>query len=411
MEKENVLSYRHQTLAKSNFFIGTKYKASILENQITYLAMLKIQEREYKEKADGIYVTMSAAEIKNATHKKGGSFYHDLMEVANQMTGNNLGIVDEENERFEFVTLINKATYEDAEFTIRFANELKTYLIDVTDNFTKIPKKIAMGLRRNAHSFPLYQMLKKQCYYPKDYKGEKNYVFSVLIGLSELKLSIGVVNIKDSPDVKKALISGRGTTEDYDKAVEKSKDQKYMRWSNFNTQCLKKAIKEINTESDIYVEYTPLKKGVGGRIYAVDFTVWLNGTEKKNESPVKVSIDKEGKIVNNISDEERFIFYLKTSEVLKDFNLGFGDIVNISNASNYNIKKIENAAEMIKKSNVKIDNVVGWLIACIKEEWKQTEKESSKKNNNGFHNFPEREYSEEESMSLETLLRMKAMEE
>ena len=101
-----VPAYKHEILNKSNFFIGMKYKATVLENKITYLAMLKIQDREYEREPDGIYVEIKASEIKEAVKGNSGSFYEALKSAANSMTGNNMGIVDDEGQRFTFITLI-----------------------------------------------------------------------------------------------------------------------------------------------------------------------------------------------------------------------------------------------------------------------------------------------------------------
>lgn len=404
MEKEKkVTPFRHEVLSKSNFFIGAKYKASVLEHQITYLAMFKIQEREYEERGDGIYVTMSASEIKDATGNQSGSFYTRLKRVADEMTGNSFGIVDDEKEEFVFITPINRATYKDGEFTIRFALELKNYLVNVETDFTKVPKQIAMKLKKKPYSFPLYQVLKKQCYYPKGYTGAKDYVFSVVIGISELKLEMGLINIKESPDVKRALLSGRGTTEDYDNAVSKSKDKMFNSLSDFETKCLKPTIEEINNNSDIYVEYTKKKKGRGGKVYAFDFTVWLDGCSKKGDKDtVSVSLDKSGNVSTNISQEEMFEFCMKAYAVLAEYNLRLPDIQAISEAANYNLDKINKAKSLLEKTG-EVQNVTGWIISCIQNDYGDSVSKPAQKKNQ-FHNFPEREVSGSEMSNLEKQL-------
>ena len=73
------------------------------------------------------------------------------------MTGNNYGIVDDENHKFVFITLINKAEYSDGVFTIRFANELKGNLININRNFTMLPDLVLKF--KKPYSFPLYQQV------------------------------------------------------------------------------------------------------------------------------------------------------------------------------------------------------------------------------------------------------------
>ena len=53
---ENTLALHQESLRKSNRLIGLKYRASVLENKLIYLGMLKVQNHEYREEGDGIYV-------------------------------------------------------------------------------------------------------------------------------------------------------------------------------------------------------------------------------------------------------------------------------------------------------------------------------------------------------------------
>lgn len=407
-QKKNVTPFRQEVLSKSNFFIGAKYKASILEHQIIYLAMFKIQEREYEERPDGIYVKMSAAEIKKTTGSAGGSFYHRLKAVSEDMTGNPFGVADDTKEHFIFITPINYAEYENGEFKIRFALEFKKYLVNVQTDFTPIAKEIAMNLRKKAYSFPLYQILKKQCYYPKGYMGEKNYVFSVTIGLSELKLEMGLVNLKDSPDVKKALYQGKGTEEDYTKAINKSKDKMFEAFSDFNNKCLKPSIDEINEKTDIYVEYHKNRKGRGGRVYAIEFIIYLKGKDK-NKNIIPTSVDKEGRITPKISQEQIFMFCMEACSLLNEYNIGLPDMMSIAEAANYDIEKIKRAKSLLEKTPGEIQNVTGWLISCIKKGYEEPVQRKAngrqmKPVKNKFHNFEEREYSDEQISDLEKAL-------
>ena len=389
---EVVIPYQNAVLRKSNKLIGMKYQASTLENQITYLAMLKIQHKEREIKPDGIYVNIKAAEIKKEIGTDSGSFYQRLKEVANEMTGNNYGIVDDEHEKFEFVTLINKASYEDGVFSIRFASEMKDNLINI-GIYTPLPKKIVMELKKR-YSFPLYQLLKSQCYYPSDYKGRRDYVFLVSIGLSELKLEMGVVNINAFPSVKNALLNGTGRTEDYDAAVAKSPDQKFKTWSSFELQCLRPTVEEINDKSDIYVEYKPKRSGRGGKIYAVDFTVWLNGADK-SKTVNSVYIDNNGNLKTNLSEIEKFMFYSEGAALFKEYGLTPEDAIKLAEETNFNMDVLYKTKELLDKQK-NIENVMGWIITCIREEFykntKNIENKGTKSPKNKFNDISSREY-------------------
>ena len=371
--KESLSPYKYEVLKKANTLIGLKYKASVVENKITYLAMLKIQNNQYHSEPDGIYVEMSANEIKKALGRSSGSIYETLANVANEMTGNNMGIVDKENNRFVFITLINKAEYNKGKFTIRFANELKDNLIHIPDNFTLISKEIVMKFKKT-YSFPLYQILKKQCYYPKNYKGTKNNKFYVEIGLAELKLDIGVVNA-NATEVKKVLKKGQGLEQDYERAVavaENSKEAMFKEWKEFNRSCLKPAINEINDLSDIYVEYERDKEGFGGKTKRVKFTIWTNESEKNDpgsaryegssNEPSKDDSAKEMEIFRNevVSD---------TYQILKSEGISWDNAVAICKAANFDFERIDKAFMSFNNSRTEVDNVTGWMIAAIKANY------------------------------------------
>ena len=385
--------YKHEILSKSNIFIGTKYKASVMENQITYLAMLKIQNREYEALPDGIYVRLRAGEIKKAIGNSSGTFYTVLSDVANAMTGNNMGLVDEENQRFTYITLINYANYDNGIFTIRFANELKNNLIGIKDNFTKLPKNIAMSFKK-PYSFPLYQLLKSQCFYPYGYNGIKNNKFIVEVNLAELKLEIGVVNANQT-DVKRILSKGHGTAKDYEKAVQVAKDSKetmFNTWSDFSIKCLTPTIREINKVSDIYVEYQKISGGRGGKAVGVEFTVWLNGAEKTSSTSEASKKEKQ----NALNENEKFAILMNVFPLFSAYNLQYTDIREICEVANYNQQAIEKAARILNLQTKKINDVVRWTIKCIQEDYQEPkvkpEVPHNKKETNSFNNFTQREY-------------------
>ena len=408
-EIDLVRPYKNDVLSKSNYLIGAKYKASVLENQITYLAMLQIQEGEYEEKPDGVYVSMSAAKIKNEIkeYRKdnkdvSGSFYTNLKTVADAMTGNNMGIVDDENQTFEFVTLINKATYKDQVFTIRFANELKPNLINIRSDFTKIPESIVMQFRK-PYSMPLYQVLKRQCYYPKDYRGRRDNVFLVQIGLAELKLDMGVVN-SNLAEVKAVLNAGKGTRADYERAVAKSPEKKYNQYKEFKRACLVPTIEEINKVSDIYVEFEEKKEGSGRKVVDIAFTVYLEGAENNSnrDSVVPVTLSETGGIEKSLSDEEKFVLYTKILAVFES-QLDIGEVITLCEAAKYDEEAIMHAKDVLNQQKAPVDNLIGWLITCIKENWTIRPYEPVKRAESS-HNFDERKHDEAYFNNLEKQL-------
>lgn len=389
-EIEKAIPYRTEALKKSNYLIGTKYKASVYEHKLTYLAMMKVQHGEYNEKPDGIYVSMDTSEIKAFIGFSGGSFYERLKETANDMTGNNMGIVDDENQRFMFITLINQAIYERGWFHIRFANELRDKLIGVTKGFTLIPSKIASALK-NKFSFPLYQLLKSHSFYPASYRGEKTNVFTVNRYLSELKLDLGVVD-SNAESVRRILSRGKGQREDFDKAVGATKEKMFEKWADFKRRCLDPAVEDINAVSDIYCTYTPGRAGKGGKVVSVDFTVYLNGTEKTSSPDVgKTEITDEGRVKKNLTPLEIYCCIKDVYEQIKEFGLLEKDAETLCETSDYDIDAIKEAILTMESSRKKIDNVMGFLISAIQNGY-QVQSYNGKAKKNAFNNFKQNSY-------------------
>lgn len=403
-QEMSLVPYRHDIhdiLNKSNKYIRAKYKATTLEHQVTYLAMLKVQEKQYYEEDGEVVVALNASEIKSETGVTGGSFYEGLKRVADDMTANNMGIIDDENERFAFISLVSMATYENGVLKIYFPKRLKESLINVVNEkkgFTGLPKHVAMKLKKPC-SFPLYQFLKSVCYYPATFTGRRDNVFEYQIGLSELKLTMGVVN-SNLPDVRNILNNSKGTEADYDKAVAKSPDKMYNVWSKFNVQCLRPTVDEINEKSDIYVEYEPKTKGKGGKTHAVLFRVYINGAENHIGEPVPVSLDKEGEIHVSLTDADKFTIALEVGNILSELGLQYSDILSICEAANYSKEDIIKAYDTLKTQGGSIKNVVGWIISAIKNNYSSTaaeiKSETTEKKRNSFMNFHQREYDTDE---------------
>ena len=392
LEDNEQSSHALEVLKKDNFFIGNKYKSSITEQKITFLAMMKIQQGDYQVKRDGIYVSLEASTIKSFMNTPRGDFYGNLKQIAKIMMGNMIGVVDDKEKRFEFITLINKAKYEDGIFSLRFPLELKNNLVAVNRNFTNLPRDIVRDMKC-VYSFPLYQLLKSRCFYPAYYSGAKNNVFSFTISLAELKLDLGVVNSNESA-VSSILVKGNCTDDDYVLAVEKAVEKKYSRWSDFERRCLVPAIEEINAVSDIYVEHELIRSGKGGRAQHIKFIIWLN--REKVVSDVLPELESEQ--AKELNPEEKMLVALQAGTLLAPEKIAYAGTLSICEAAEYDLTVIQNAYEALKASNGKIDNPTGWLIAAIKDNYKASKrsKKSSGKTNNGtrnkFKNFEERDY-------------------
>lgn len=400
-------------LKKSNLLIGAKYKATLTELRITYASLYYLQSGMYKEEPDGLVVSFSGSELKKMLNVNGNSFYEVLEPVAKIMTNRSLGWSDPQSHEFEYISLITKAKYANSTFTVKFNSDMKDYLINLQSDFTPL-SRITMMNFSSAYSFRLYELLKKQCYYPKNYKGTRDNVFSVNVGLSELKFEMGVANA-DLDIVRRILTSG-GKTPDYDTAIEKSpeKIKSYSVWGNFRARCLDKAITEINEITDIYVTYDAIRKGRGGKVFSISFTVYLDGAEDllNAESSINNAHDvipvtlEDGEIKAQLDVNEKFPIWVKVNQIFEEEHLSFVDVQTICEEAAYDVERIQHAHDLMKQSRTKIDRVTGWIIACIRNGYESgvSYEPNQVKSKNKFNNFNQREYDydEYEKMVLTT---------
>ena len=377
MEKSKPGTLNYKSLAKANMLIGAKYKASLLELRVTYASLYAIQSGSYEEKPDGIYVSMKAGELRHLCNANSGSFYKQLLPVAQSMTARSLGIVDPTTESFDFISLITRATYSDGVFTCVFNNALKEHIVSLKRDYTSLPQQYIMALSSN-YAFRLYELLKKSCFYNKGYKGERNGYFEIEMSLAELKLDLGVVN-SNLDAVQRELRSK--AKPNYERAVEVSPEKLYNTWNSFKNDCLMKAIKEINEKTDINVSFDTIKAGYGGKVHGIIFTIYVKSLDETTE--------KHGPAYNPIENKpamsagEKFQFYLQTSNLFPDLNIE--DVITISEDAEFSMDAVEKVARLLGNAK-NVQNKVGWIRKALEENWEESKKTDK------FNNFEQRDF-------------------
>ncbi len=325
---------------KSNFLIGAKYSATLLENKLMALSLAKASDSVLDDKTGNIVVSLTQSEIKKRLGITNRGFYTQLEQVASEMTGRTIGVNDEINHYFDYIAVVIRAKYEQGEFKITYNADLKDYIINIKNKFTNLNLDIMMQFN-SVYSFRLYELL-------------KSYAFktdTITFGLAELKIALGIVNA-NLDSVKSVL--NRSELPDYEKAVAKSPEKRYESYGEFNRSVLQVAVKEINETTDINVKYEPIKKGRGGKVVGITFTL----------ESVPLPIKEE--LVSS-TDELTFIEDLQD---LFDEKLKISDLRAIAREGRYNYDYIVEKYEILKSSNTNIDNIVGWMIKALKEDYK-----------------------------------------
>ena len=360
--------------SKANILISAKYHSTITENKIMALA-LSDQKRMIKDKGGTIRVKIPAHEIKTALGGNSGSFYTLLKETAKQMNSRQIGIVNEANGQFAFFQIIQTCIYDQGELNITFNSDLSKYIKDIQGQFTLLNLPVMLSFK-SEYSFRLYEILRSRAY-NRDPKSN-NDTWEVRFSLSELQLQLGIVNAEDS-NAKKVLSYSENP--DYDKAVQVAKDKKesLTQWMPFKKTVLNKAQKEINEKTEINIEYTPVRGGVGGKIQSVIFKVTL-----KNKKP-------EEKYEETLKEVSMDDFYDAVVDVI-DEKLKMADIKTLAECSGCDINKVKKAYKLAKSQKKGVENLIGFMKAAIEEGYEEPVVAEPKKKKNNFQNFEGRKY-------------------
>lgn len=376
-----------ENLLKNNVLITSKYAANITELRLMYLALFNIQNGQYEERADGIYVQLEVAELKKALGLNGNGVYSNLGTAAKHITGKKLGYSDLENRYFKYTVLVIDTECKNGILQIQFNKAFKDYLfVRMTGNFTNLEKRIMMSFK-SSYAFRLYEILKRSCFYSKQFEGDKDNVFKVTIGISELKFELGVLD-SDNKAIMKLL--DKKTDPDYEKAESLSEENVYKDWYEFKRRVIDKGIKEIKKiDPQMNIEYQTIKKGLGGKNSAVTFIVRIENSNEYSNNPIKDTPENDENM-----DRMRDIF----GTMLND-----KDLSAILKAADNDFEKIQNAKTMLDNTPGKINSVTGWLISAIKNQYSEgNSKNSGIAKKNAFNQFPQREY-DFEQLELELL--------
>lgn len=320
---------------KSNYFVmNSHYDLSIEEQKIilTLASMVKVEDEEFKKYKFAIAEFMNLIGIKNKSqYKQIPIITKELMKKVFE--------IQEENKIIQ-VAWLSSAVYEKGSgyVELEFSPRLKPYMLDLNSRFTQY-KLGNVLMMKSKYSPRFYEFLK--C---NEFK--KNFE----IELSELK---SLLKIKDA----------------------------YSRFYDFKKKVLLHTQKEINFLTDIVFEFEEIKKGK--RIDKIKFYI----SNKKIE-PDKVELETVATGEARL-DEDDLVDQLR--EIIAE-KLKTKELKAILQAANNDIQLIENKYQLAKKSR-NIENLVGWLVKAIEEDY--TEPVEVKKKSK-FNNMQERNYDYED---------------
>lgn len=197
---------------------------------------------------------INVSDFKELTKTAHKDIYNQLDEATTKLMRRIIEIrdVDKKGKRsFKKLTIMTKAEYKEGEgqIFIRLNDEIKPYLLELKNQFTQYQLKYVMQMK-SVHALRIYELLKQ-------YENTATRKREFEIG--ELKIILGV-------------------------------DDKYSAFKDFEKYVLAVAKKEINTLTDIEIDYKKLYQGRGKKVVGIEFSIdtkisdnkkyvaWLNET-------------------------------------------------------------------------------------------------------------------------------------
>ena len=362
---------------KSNIIIGAKYKSTIYENKLLAAALYSLQNAATDKNGD-IVAVMPASQLKEI-FGKGNSIYSHLKPVAASLIGRSIGIEDDEKKEFHYMTIVTDAEYKDGVCTITFNKKLKEKLLQIQNKFTLLSLPVMMDMT-SVYSFRLYELLKSEAFIGnRSCQMTMDGGFEFYIGLSELKLELGVV---DASEKKVQEILNGKQKPDYDKAVEVATEKSYDEWRDFKKNVMDVATKEITQKTELDLSYETKRTGRGGKTSGIVFRI------KRKDVEEKVDVINEV-VEKKITDDEKYELIDQVKDLM-DEKISTKDIISILEAAEYDYEKVKKQYEN-SKSAKKIGNIVGWMIDAIKKDY-SSPIEKKGKTANKFNSFQQNEY-------------------
>ena len=228
-------------ISKSNKLVISRYDLSLQEQRIilTLVSLLNPQEdlefKEFEFKILDFCKLIGVESEKNHTHIK---------RTTEKLMSRVLKI--QEEDRLLQINWISSCEYLDRQGIVKicFDKKLAPYLLQLKDKFTSYYLSNVLRMK-SKHSIRLYELLK--CYQLKS---------SFTLELDELK--------------------------------EMMKCESYKQYGHFKSRVIEQALKEINSQTDIFADYTEIKQG--RRVVALEFKV---ESSSKLESELYWSEEKQ----------------------------------------------------------------------------------------------------------------------
>lgn len=375
-----------EIIKKANQLITGKHKINAIEQKIFNLSLAKVK---FDKTLGRPVAELTVKEMRDILDCKGNSIYRHIQNLSHTLRDRTIIINNMENDEYLMIGLINIVEYRNGVMKLKFEPECTDLVLNLKSNYTKLDLSLYKKLN-NIYAMRLYEIFKSNIYKSED-------SLSLTYGINNLKLTIGMIQIND--EIHKAIIRG----DDIEEVIENCDGVDSLKDSSNFRRALNTAIDEINDITDIYVEYELIKKGKGGKIRAICFTI----TDKSKLKKIKVKSDdiKPQEKDDTPSGDEIIALMFELKMEIKE-ELSINDYRQLLECANYDKNKVLEKYELAKKVK-NIDNLMAWMLSAIKNDYKTVETKADKKEQketNKFNDFEQRNYSDEQLEELEKKL-------
>jgi plasmid replication initiation protein len=323
----------NKLIVKSNYIIEASYKLGLGEQRVIYVlaSMIRSDDREFKD------YRLTVKEFAEILGTKSKDMYAQVARYVEDLRDKNLTIIKEKS--ILKTKWLSSAEYfiDDGFVELCFDPKLKPYLLMLKERFTKLSVEQMVSFS-SQYSGRIYELLKQ---YEKI--GERTFKVENLRSL----LGIGF--------------------------------QEYPKYANFKQKILTKTKHEINSDSDLLIDFEEIKKG--RKVESIRFIIKTN-----SKAISEVCATEEGKCTN---EEEKCHTELisKVKSIFKE-NITEKEAKFILNTAKSDINIIKE--KYASSQNVsKIDSIVGWITMAIKEDYQLPK---GKEKGGSFNNYEQRDY-------------------
>ena len=349
-EKKEILSLsgNDTVVTRSNEFISSKYKATLLESKLLVLSISRLQNRSYGNDQD-LTVSFSAAELKALLNEEDSkSIYTKLKYSAKHLMQNFFVIQDRTRNNFKMSVIVRECEYKDGVFTVSFDKSIREHIFKLSNNYTPMKLSILLSFSkgRSNSAYRIYEILRTHLY---KIKSGQDHV-TVRYDLYDFMVYTGQVDINDDK-VQSAPEAGKNSEYIVNK-IAGPDAKKNINWRDFRRRVLLPAVDEINAITDIHVDCTPVRGGAGAKVVAIDFEISRN---PNYSMPIIESFKVDADML------------IKFEDMIPE-RMSVRDETAIIKAAAGNFNRIEKIYEMALKQ-AEIKDLVAWMIAGLREGW------------------------------------------